>query len=157
MVKINFKDTVNNPSKIVTKMGNVTTVTLRGTIKAFDWNIIPEEVLEWIALQPRIELYEEDGVTTIYSRASSQCHPKDHYNSILGERIAESRTKYRIYKFLFNLYTKLINYYSLILYGHITPEVDVTQGILADKNKCEHLYRQELTHIRKLIEDNNHE
>ena len=94
MFKISFKETPKNPSKLVTKMGNETTVMLRGICKLPDFfKYLPEEITDWIGHQIHVEGYEDvaNNQLIIYSKGVSKCHPDDKYNTVLGERLAESR------------------------------------------------------------------
>lgn len=155
MFKVSFKESPKDPCKLVTKLGNQTTVLLRGTVDIPDfWKYIPNNISEWIAGQKHIEGYEDiaKNQLTIYSRGISKCHPDDHYDTVLGERLAEARAKCFIYRFFYDLTYKLSEYYGTILYGDSCPVVDNSKdGIIADVMKYEKLYRHELNHQKELI------
>jgi len=162
MFKVSFKETPKNPYKLVTKVGGETTVLLKGTVElpAF-WKYMPEEICEWIAHQAHIEGYEDTSKNQliIYSRGIAKCHPEDHYDTVLGERMAESRAKYFIYKFFYDLSVKLSVYYGAILYGtnNAIPPTNNTVGILADLNKYQELCIREELHQSELLEAMKHE
>lgn len=122
MFKVSFKETPQNPSKLVTKMGNETTVILKGIcdLPAF-FEYIPKEISEWIEGQRHIEGYEDiaSNQLIIYSKGIARCHPEDKYDSILGERMAESRAKELIYQFFFGLCSRFRDYYCMIVFGDL--------------------------------------
>ena len=161
MFKVSFKETPKNPYKLVTKLGNETTVLLRGTVDlpAF-WKYIPEEICEWIAHQTHIEGYEDisKNQLIIYSRGIAKCHPEDKYNTVLGERMAESRAKYFIYKFFYNLCYRLEDYYQELLFGKGNSVVNETMhGIVGDFIKYEKLCDRERHHQVELLRGEKHE
>ena len=100
--KVSFRETDKNPSKAIEKVGRTTTVILKGAVSLPSfWCDIPKEISEWIAGQTKVELYENVANNTlyVYSRGMTRCHEDDKYDSLLGERLAEARAKYFIYKF----------------------------------------------------------
>lgn len=160
MFKVSFKENPENPYKLVTKLGNKTTVILKGTVElpAF-WKYMPDEIWKWIANQTLIECYEDisKNQLIVYSKGIAKCHPEDHYDTVLGERMAESRAKYFIYTFFHSLTYKLAEYYGAILYGNVIITVDnPKEGIMADVLKYENLCTRELRHQRKLLEGKNY-
>ena len=153
--KVSFKETSKNPSKAVTKVGLTTTVILRGVIKlpAF-WKHLPEEIIKWIEGRQKVEGYENlaDNTLIIYSTGVSKCNPDDKYDSLLGERLAEARAKYCIYKFFYDLTTKLYDYYGRIMFGD-EGLVDSGHGscLAQDMKKYEDLCIREAHHIGELL------
>jgi hypothetical protein len=161
MFKVSFKETPKNPVKLVTKMGNETTILMKGTVglPAF-WKYMPDEICEWVFHQTHIEIYEDisKNQLIIYSKGIAKCHPGDRYDTILGERMAESRAKYNIYKFFYELTYRLSEYYGAILYGNDGPIVDTPKdGLMADVQKYEKLYQKERAHQIELLKGNKHE
>lgn len=160
MFKVSFKETEKMPYKVVPKTGLNTLVTLRGKMEIpYFWKHIPEDIQEWIANQTKVELYENVAENTIlvFAEGTSRCRKDDKYNTLIGERLAESRAKHDIYKFLHTLCYKLAEYYGAILYGNGGPVVDSPkEGIMADVHKYEQLYMRELRHQRELLEEKNH-
>ena len=69
-------------------------------------------------------------------------HPKDIFNTTVGKRIAESRAKKALFKFLFNSYR---NYYV-----KIKSKLKCINELYL---KCYYLADQETKHINKLIDD----
>ena len=156
MFKVSFKETPNSPSKIVTKMGNVTLVMLKGTCKLPDFfKYIPEDVSNWISQQKHVECYEDivNNELIIYSEGVSKCHPEDKYESVFGERMAESRSKECIYKFLYGLCSRLYAYYDNIMFGY--PGVVASGSNLSlayALTKYEKLWRHEKQHLVELLQ-----
>lgn len=156
MFKVSFKDTPKNPSKYVQKLGKVTTVHLRGTAKlpAF-WKYLPVEISRWIGKQNHVEVYEQivDNKMTIFSKGVAKCNPEDKYDTILGERIAESRAKFYIYNFFYELTKKLALYYGGIVYGSDAVVVNGSNssGLLGDAEKYKTLSAREAKHEVELL------
>ena len=159
MFKVSFKETPKNPSKLVTKMGNETTVMLRGTCKlpAF-WKYIPEDIYKWIEGQRHIEGYEDiaNNQLIIYAKGISKCHPEDKYDTVFGERMAESRAKEVIYKFFYNLCYNLNEYYQAILFGSDQIVNETEQGIVGAAVKYEKLLNHEKQHQVELLQNKVH-
>lgn len=72
----------------------------------------------------------------------ARCHPKDIFDATVGKRIAESRAKKALYKFLYYAYNK----YWTIIYAELN-------SIDRLSSKCRYLAYQEIKHINKLIDD----
>ena len=72
----------------------------------------------------------------------ARCHPKDIFDATVGKRIAESRAKKALFKFLFNSYR---NYYV-----KIKSKLKCINELYS---KCYYLADQEIKHINKLIND----
>lgn len=158
MFKVSFKETPNKPFRVVTKAGRETTVILRGTVRMPDfWHHMPMEIVDWIGNRTRIEGYEDivSNTIIIYSTGKAKCMEGDTYNSLLGERIAESRAKYYIYKFIYDLCSKLCNHYDRILYGN-GGVANSGEGncIAQDFKKYEGLCIREAHHLGELLNSN---
>lgn len=158
MFKVSFKDTPKNPSKFIQKVGRVTTVHLRGTAKlpAF-WKYLPAEISKWIGKQNHVEVYEQivDNKMIIFSKGVAKCNPEDKFDTVLGERIAESRAKFYIYNFFYELTKRISLYYGGIVYGKdVVVNNAESGGLLADVEKYETLSAREVRHEKELL--NNH-
>ena len=159
MFKVSFKDTEKSPSKVVTKAGNITKVILRGTIALPDfWKYMPEHIDNWLKYYRHVDGYEDISRNrlTLFAKGVAKCNPDDHYDTVLGERLAEARAKYVIYKLLYDLTPKLSQYYMTILYGNKKPVAnqEPVEGILKDVDKYKQLCLREKQHQLKLL---NHE
>jgi hypothetical protein len=157
--KVSFKETPNNPSKVVYKAGMTTNVVLKGTVELPSfWHLIPPEISKWIAMRTKVEIYENmvNNTLIIHAEGISKCKEGDKYDSLLGERLAEARAKYCIYKFFYDLCRKLEEYYSNILYGPCGV-ADSGSGscIVRDLKKYEGLCIRESHHIGELLASKN--
>ena len=156
MFKVSFKETPNNPSKIVVKKGKRTEVTLKGVIKLPSfWTRIPEDIMRWIEKREHVEIYEDivNNILIIYSAGKSVCCEDDKYDSVLGERLAESRSKYYIYKFMYGLAGRLEDYYSNILFGDKATLLDSKGGVSQAARKYAELCIRESHHLGELLKD----
>ena len=153
--KVSFKETEASPSKIVEKKGKTTTVTLKGVVKLPSfWSYIPSHIMDWVANQKYVELYEDISNNTliVYSEYIARCVEGDKYESLLGERLAEAHAKYYIYKFFYDLTSKLYDYYNKIMFGD-AGIVDSGHGscLACDIKKYEGLCIRESHHIEELL------
>ena len=161
MFKVSFKETPNNPSKVVHKAGLGTRVNLKGTVKLpHFWHLMPEEIFDWIAIQNKVDIYENmaSNSLTIYSEGISKCMESDKYDTVFAERLAEARAKYCIYKFFYDLCSKLYNYYFSIMFGHGTASIAGEGGSLG-RTLCKYkdLCTRESQHIVELLKSKDNE
>ena len=155
MFKVSFKETKDNLSKIIEKKGKTTTVTLKGVVNLpFFWKNIPQVVRDYIWNTTKVEVYENIATNTllIYSCGIARCHKEDKYDSLFGERLAEARAKYNIYKFFYGIDKRFIEYYNRILYGCGNEVKGNDQDCLAaDYIKYRNLCIRESHHIEDLL------
>lgn len=71
----------------------------------------------------------------------AKCHPKDIFDATVGKRIAESRAKRALFKFLYYAYNKCWP----IIYAEL-------RSIDRLSSKCYYLADQETKHLNKLID-----
>ena len=117
MFKVSFKE---DPKKVQVFNDKATVVTLTGRVKMPKWFcFMPNNIAYWIGHHPTVEfdsIYAlDEAVITVSGK--SVCSEKDTFDSVLGERIAESRAKIRLYKYMHILCKNLMYYYYGILYG----------------------------------------
>lgn len=160
MFKVTFKQNPKNSFRLITKVGNETTVMLEGIIDLPDLRkYIPTEVVEWITNQSMVEGYENTASNQliIYSRGMSKCHPDDKYDVILGERLAESRAKQNIYKFMYYFCKKIFEYFNTALRGndYVCGDECEPNSLLSDVLKYKKLWWAELDHFEKLRRNND--
>ena len=153
MFKVSFKE-AKRPSKVTIKRGNDTKVIIQGLVKLpkfFD--NIPPEISDWISSRKKVEIYENMATHTliIYSTGKVRCRPEDKYDTILGERLAESKAKRHIYKFFFDLCSKLFDYYGELLYGNAIVDPGSGNCLVNDLRKYETLYHREIDHFSELL------
>ena len=154
MFKVSFKETPKSPSKLITKSGAVTKCTLMGSVSLpefFDY--LPPHINEWISKTEYVDIFEDivNRKMIIFSSGISKCSPNDRYDTILGERIAESRAKYRIYKFFYNLTKKVFNYYYELMFGMHNGASYKDGSLIDDSLKYEALMKREEKHLEELI------
>ena len=153
--KVSFKETAKSPSKVITKYGSLTEITLKGTVALPPfWHHIPEDIMEWLRNSKKVELYVDvsRNILYVFSVGKSRCREDDKYDSLLGERLAEARAKYCIYKVFYDLTTKLYDYYGRIMFGD-EGLVDSGHGscLAQDMKKNEGLCIREAHHIGELL------
>lgn len=136
--------------------GKVTVVTLHGDLKWSDdtmWMYIPKFIDDWVNSIPNITVTPLD----IKVKGKAICNDSDKIDPILGERIAESRAKIRLYKFLKDFWTKLAAYYYVLFFGDDdTPTVDLENRNTVCYNtvvKYTELYNKEKDHLDELLGD----
>lgn len=158
MFKVSFKED-ECPSKVVEKVGKVTTVMYKGTVKLPKiWWYLPQEILKWIKYRDSLEIYENVANNTliVYAKGKTKCAEGDTYDSLLGERIAEAKAKMVIYKFFADLCQRIYRYYEELLTGDKSFSIPpVNEGVAGDLLKYRKLYMIEKEHIKTLVENGN--
>lgn len=167
MFKISFKDKVDCPFKTVERFNDrMTVVTLKGSLQMpKGWFlIIPKDIQDWIYHHPTIDITDRMIIGDLFMKVQGKAlrAEDDKDNPILAERIAESRAKYRLYKFVYTLCCKLSKYYTLLLTGKDgistisvsqdfihRPQKDCLQLAL---DKYSKLMVSEAHHLGKLLE-----
>ena len=119
MLKVSFKDGFK---KVETFNGKVTVVTLTGVcITPFWFNNVPRKIWDWAIWHPSVEISEtysnQNLVMIMKVSGKSVCADNDTFDAKMGERIAESRAKIRLYKFMLTLCKKLMYCYYGYIYG----------------------------------------
>lgn len=153
MFKVSFSD----ESRAFVKIGKYTTCTLNGVMNIpYFWANMPKEICAWMDIQKMVHIYQYNERAHFVVRGAATCRPEDKYNPLLGERIAESRAKIRLYKFFYTLCVKLGTYYSTLLYGEDTYH-DADKGIIKDLKKYRMLMNKEEDHIKDLLNSISHE
>jgi len=159
MLKVSFKD---NFKKVQVFNDKVTTVTLTGIMQCPDFidDCLPTSVYNWINEHPSVEVSvtytTNKGLCyIIIVSGKSVCTEGDTFDAKMGERIAESKAKIRLYDFMRTLCLKLMGYYQNILYG--SPNTgsiairDNSGGLEAVTNKYINLCHTECRHLAKLL------
>lgn len=157
MLKVSFKD---NFKKVQTFNETATVVTLTGRVKIpLWWRLIPASIEAWAWNHPSVDFEDNYQELIIKVSGKSICSEHDTFDPVLGERIAESRAKIRLYKFMHTLCTKiLLNYYGLI-YGvpenasaiHTVVISDSHGGLQEECKKYAALWVKESQHLGKLL------
>ena len=121
MFKVSFKDSEGCKAVTVQHFNNKETVVqLRGImpLPSF-WFSIPSNIRDWVFEHPSIDTYESivRAELIIKSFGKAICADGDTFDAKMGERIAESKAKIRLYKFMHTLCKKLIYCYHGYIYG----------------------------------------
>lgn len=159
LFKVSFKDSPKNPSKVVVVTDRKMGVRISGTVSLPEfWKHLPEDIIEWMTDKQNLVSGEEElakNVFYIHANGFARCHKEDKFDYVLGERIAEARAKYKIYKFFYNLTCRLYDYYNQILFGE-AEVVDTGKGncLAQDIKKYEALCIREAHHIGELLKEN---
>lgn len=154
MYKISFK----NPNSKVVKTyndGKVTVITLNGVMSEslidLYWDF-PLKIRLWAKNHPSVK---RDGDTIIVT-GKAICSEQDENNPKLGERIAESRAKLSLYKFMRTLLKKIYEYKYNELFGNFVLRSDEDSyldkdTLLGQFIKYSKLYEKENAHLHSLL------
>ena len=164
MMKVSFKGDYKN---ILTFQDKVTVVTLTGKV-VVELEHIPHHIWTWAFEHPSVDIsvtYNGGNENWILKASGkSKCHSKDVPNAAIGKRIAESKAKIKIYKFMHTLCHKLYEYYYEIALGdHYGVQIiEVGNylhgkyqfgGIFRDMSKYQGLLIKESHHLGELIKN----
>lgn len=159
--KVSFNDSPWD-QKITVVTSRKVAVRISGNVRLPKfWKYIPEEITEWIIKEQNLISGEEDAdisVFHIHANGFARCHEEDKFDYVFGERLAEARAKYKIYKFFYDLTCKLYDYYNRILFGD-EEVVDMGKGscLAQDIKKYEALCIREAHHIGELLKNKDNE
>ncbi len=125
MMKVSFKGDYKD---VLTFQDKVTVVTLTGKV-VIELEHIPHHIWTWALEHPSVDIsvtYNKGNENWILKTSGkSKCHSGDTPNDVIGERIAESRAKIRLYRFMYTLTSKLLQHYFITMYGN--REVDMVR------------------------------
>lgn len=121
-----FKVSFNKDSKKVQVFNDkATIVTLDGgmIIPSEVWSAFPNEVAQWMWNHPSVvaswgNCTKKCEVIRLKVSGKSVCVEGDTFDENIGKRIAETRAKIKLYKFVHNLCEKLMKQYYGIMYGN---------------------------------------
>lgn len=134
--------------------GKVTIVTLTGNpswdLDDLIWSS-SKKIKDWVIKHPSVNT-KSSYIKTI---GKAVCSEEDENNPVLGERIAESRAKVSLYKFMTTLLRKICIYKSNELFGEtplstIKGDVD-KNSLIGQYIKYSNLCEKEKVHLNKLI------
>ena len=164
MFKVSFKE---DYKKVQTFNDKATLVTLTGELKMPReiWNVFPESITRWIWEHQGVDVRWKNSTKrqeelTIEIVGKSICADGDAFNQEIGQRIAESRAKIKLFRFMLTLCKKLMKYYYSFMYGnaelnyfvesHIEKPKD---GLYLTYTKYTELYFNEFAHLNNLLEE----
>ena len=152
-----FKVSFNKDSKKVeTLKDRLTIVTLTGKMKKPKWWMErPSDIDSWIILHESVgfENVYNNNEALITVSGKSVCSEQDTFNAVLGERIAESRAKLKLYKFLRTLCRKIQRHYQDILYGdpEYRAKIYTSESLHEAEVKYTNLIMKESEHLDILL------
>lgn len=138
-----FKFTINN-TDVETYNNRAVKVTISGVIN--DYFSAPVEILN------SLEFY-----STRVFQGVAVCSENDIFDPVIGERIAESRAKIQLFKFMKDFTKDILASYKKLLTGYPDNEILHTKHGIADDSliatveKYKFLYIQEKEHLNKLL------
>jgi hypothetical protein len=164
MFKVSFKD---DCMKVQTFNDRVTIVTMVGQMSFPTklWSVFPDKIADWMWQHPIIDASwgkctKENEVIRLEFSSKAVCSEEDTFNAETGRRIAESRAKIKLYKFLHNLCEMLMKNCYDIMYGNAEIGTVRESHIEASKDclyltcqKYRELWIKESHHFGKLLEE----
>ena len=164
MFKVSFKE---DSKKVQTFNDRATIVTLVGQmiIPNGVWAVFPDKVANWMWQHPSVDASwgtctKEHDVIRLEFSGKSVCTEDDSFDAKIGERIAESKAKIKLYKFLHNLCESIMKYYYGIMYGNAEFDVIRESHTEAPKDclyltcqKYRELWIKESHHLGELLKE----
>lgn len=162
MFKVSFKkdcmkvQTFNDKATVVTIVGEM-------TIPSEVWTAFPDKITDWMWQHPSIDATwgtctKSEEVIRLEFSGKSVCAEGDTFDENIGKRIAESKAKVKLYKFVHNLCEMLMKYYYGIMYGNAEFDIIRESHEEAPKNclyltckKYRDLWIKESYHLGKLL------
>lgn len=127
MLKVSFKE---NSMKVQTFNNKATVVTMVGQMSMPRnlWLIIPDSITNWMWQHPSVDATfgtctRDSDIIRLEFSGKAVCASEDTFDAETGKRIAESRAKIKLYKFLHNLCEGIMKQYYSLMYGN--AEFDV--------------------------------
>jgi hypothetical protein len=162
MFKVSFKkeskkvETFNNKVTVVTLVGHV-------AISKEMYEMFPSKVSTWMFDHRSVDVslgFGENGSTVLRLELSGKavCSEEDAFDAVVGERIAESKAKIRLYRFMHTLLHKLYAHFitaSIGDYAAVRIEKEGNfGGVFEVMGKYQGLLVKESHHLGQLLLDN---
>lgn len=152
MIKVTF----NGKEAIKTQVFNntITKVTLSGVMKIPSAYDFPSKVDDYMDNYTGVTSHWYNGVIYVSSTGISKKSEEDVYDETLGYRIAESRAKIKLYKFLCNICRVYYQYLITLCFGENSEVWGIhpyNKGIRYDMSKYYVLLDREKQHLNTLI------
>lgn len=142
MIKATFD---NKKKKVVIYNERVTIVTLEGQIKNIPYECFLT-LSKWLDTQSNVTIeskfYHSCSAMHFTVEGKAKRNPDDEFDPVLGERLAESRAKLKLYRFLYRVCDYCYKYYTKQLYGY--------EGSLRGRKKYDELIITEKEHFNTL-------
>lgn len=142
MLKLSFSSKKLQAKPIKTQVFNntVTKITFYGTLINGTGICMPAAIKEFIDTYKGVDYICSGDDYIIVATGISKRNKDDIYNSTIGYRIAESRAKIKLYKFMYNLSKKFLKVISPMVSGHsryggIPDDVIKYKGFLSKEKK----------------------
>lgn len=158
MLKLSFSSKKLQAKPIKTQVFNntVTKVTFYGTLINNTGICMPDAIKEFIDTYKGVDYICSGDDYIIVATGISKRNKGDIYNGTIGYRIAESKAKIKLYKFMFNLSKKFLKVISPMVSGH--SKTNITYGgIPEDIIKYQRFLSKEKKHLNDLIHGINTE
>lgn len=138
--------------KKVEHFNNRTTkVTLTGNI---DWDLSVlftySPIGDWIMSHESVFLRWGSQTITVSGRTT--CHSTDTFDPVLGERIAESKAKVRLYRYMSVLLSKMAAQYKKELGISCRSKTARADSVLGAYQKYVRLHQSESRHLKELMQ-----
>lgn len=165
MIKVSFK---KDSTKVQTFNDRCVVVIMVGymAIPSYLWQSFPHNVASWMWEHRGVDVTwdscnKQVEVMRIEFSGKAKCADDDVFNAETGRRIAESRAKIRLYKFIHTLLCKLYDYYFGITFGdryalcNIDKTADYNKpgGIFEEMGKYQGLLIKESHHLGELLRE----
>ena len=165
MIKVSFK---KDSTKIQTFNDRCVVVTMVGQMimPSYLWQIFPNDMANWMWEHPSVDASwgnctKHNDVIRLEFSGKAKCADDDVFNAETGRRIAESRAKIRLYKFIHTLLCKLYEYYFGITFGdryalcNIDKTADYNKpgGVCEEMGKYQGLLIKESHHLGELLRE----
>lgn len=152
MIKVTF----NGKESIKTQVFNnsITKVTLSGVMKVPSIYDLPSKVDDYICNYTGVSAHWFGGILEVSVTGVSKKSKDDAYDEVLGYRIAESRAKIKLYKFLYNVckvYHQHLIEFCFGKHSKLTVDSFSNQSICYDVIKYALFLKREKKHLNTLI------
>lgn len=147
-----YKVSFDNYSKAIIKYGNITIYSIMGEVE-LPGELITSDILTKMRASMNVNIIRTYSPSRyrLYCTGSTKLHSNDKYDPILGERIAESKCKINLYKYMYNLLYCIRKKFEDILYGGDTI-FHSNGGLHGAVQKYYDLQFKEEQHLNKLLE-----
>lgn len=162
MLKVSFEKDGNIPIKEVQTFNDkVTIVALHGIVRLPEFlRCIPKKIHDWMYTCQNVGVYPEIFNLYVTSTGKAKRADGDTHNPILAERIAESRAKMYMYKFMRDFCQKLMGYYNTVVFGKAVTTTTLKHNdntVYSALWKYRELYYKEKQHLATLIHESDTE
>lgn len=157
MLKVSFKE---DCQKVQVFNDRATIVTMVGQIIMSEelWSVFPDKIAHWMCNHQGINVSWSSNKHYEFIRlefsGKAVCADDDTFDAETGRRIAESRAKIRLYKFMYKLLDQLCDYYGKLLVGYRGfNSASVNDSLFSELDKYQALWVKESHHLGKLLEE----